>query len=95
MYDIIFKAVIALVSLFLTTVLVPLIRSKTTAEQRMALLQLIEDAVAAAEKLFPETGQGRNKKSYVIDWLHDRGVAIDEDELDALVESAVYALKSA
>ena len=92
MYDMIFKGFIALISLLLTTVLIPLIHSKTTAEQRMALLELIDDAVTAAEKIFPDSGQGLRKKKFVIEWLHDRGVSIDPDELDALVESAVYAL---
>ena len=94
MYDIIFKTVLALVSLFLTSILIPFIRSKTTSEQRKALLQLIKDAVAAAEKMFPESGQGKNKKAFVLDWLNARGIKIDSLELNALIESAVYSLKS-
>ena len=95
MFDIIFRSVIAIVSLLITAVLVPFVHSKTTAEQRKAILQLIKDAVAAAEKMFPESGQGENKKAFVLDWLKERGISIDEMELNALIESAVYALKPA
>ncbi len=34
----------------------------------------------------------RKKKQYVIAWLKERGVTVNENELDALIEAAVYEL---
>ncbi len=33
------------------------------------------------------------KKAYVIAWLKERGITVDEAELDALIEAAVYELE--
>ena len=30
----------------------------------------------------------------MLEWLHDHGVTVDEAQLDALIEAAVYELKS-
>lgn len=33
-------------------------------------------------------------KPYVLEWLKQRGITVDEAKLDAMIESAVYELKS-
>ena len=37
-------------------------------------------------------GRGEEKKAYVIDWLRNHGITVDEEKLDALIEAAVYEL---
>jgi uncharacterized membrane protein YraQ (UPF0718 family) len=90
----ILEAVITLVMAIVTGVLVPYIKSKTTAEQQTVLTALVKAAVTAAEQIYTGSGRGQEKKAYVLSWLADRGITVDADKLDALVESEVYALKT-
>ena len=94
MYDLtpIIEAVAALTGVVITCILVPFIRSKTTAEQQKEINAWVKIAVAAAEQIFKGSGRGEEKKQYVIAWLKERGFTVDEAELDALIEAAVYEL---
>ncbi len=51
-------------------------------------------AVSAAEQIYNGSGRGPEKKAYVLEWLKQRGITVDEAKLDAMIESAVYELKS-
>jgi uncharacterized membrane protein YraQ (UPF0718 family) len=90
----ILEVIITLVVATITGVLVPYIKSKTTAEQQTVLTALVKAAVTAAEQIYTGSGRGSEKKAYVLSWLADRGITVDADKLDALVESEVYALKT-
>ena len=94
MYDLtpIIEAVAALIGVVITCSLVPFIRSKTTAEQQKEINAWVKIAVSAAEQIFKGSGRGEEKKQYVIAWLKERGFTVDENELDALIEAAVYEL---
>ena len=94
MYDItpIIEAVAALIGVIVTCVLIPFIKSKTTASQQAEINAWVKIAVSAAEQIFKGNGRGEEKKQYVIAWLKERGVTVDENELDALIEAAVYEL---
>lgn len=94
MYDLtpIIEAVAALIGVVITCILVPFIRSKTTAEQQREINAWVKIAVSAAEQIFKGSGRGEEKKQYVIAWLKERGFTVDENELDALIEAAVYEL---
>jgi hypothetical protein len=56
---------------------------------------MIEIAVRAAEQVIK--GNGALKKSEVVkfitDWTQRNGINISEDQLDQLIEAAVYDLK--
>ena len=95
MFDItpIIEAVAALIGVIITCVLIPYIKSKTTTEQQKEINAWVKIAVSAAEQLFTGSGRGEEKKAYVIAWLKERGITVDEAELDALIESAVYELE--
>ena len=94
MYDLtpIVEAIAALIGVVITCILVPFISSKTTAEQQKEINAWVKIAVAAAEQIFTGSGRGEEKKEYVIAWLKERGFVVDEGELDALIEAAVYEL---
>ena len=94
MYDLtpIIEAVAALIGVVITCILGPFIRSKTTAEQQKEINAWVKIAVSAAEQIFKGSGRGEEKKQYVIAWLKERGFTVDENELDALIEAAVYEL---
>ena len=90
----ILQAVAALLAAIVTAVIVPYIKSKTTASQQAQINTWVQIAVSAAEQIYSGPGKGEVKKAYVLKWLHDRGVMVDGAQLDALIEAAVYELKS-
>lgn len=93
MYSIalIFFAVLAVI---ITNVVIPLLQSKTNAEDMAAVINWVKIAVAAAEQVYTGTGRGKEKKAYVLDWLESKGIHLDDSVIDALIESAVYELKN-
>mgnify|MGYP000410496755 FL=1 len=94
MYDItpIVEAVAALIAALITAFIIPYIRSKTTAQQQAEINAWVKIAVSAAEQIYKGSGRGEEKKAYVIQWLREHGITVDEAKLDALIESAVYEL---
>ncbi len=91
----IFEAVFALVGVVITAVVIPYIRSRTTAQQRAEISAWVKIAVSAAEQVYAGPGRGAEKKEYVLGWLREHGVTLDEAKLDAIIEAAVYELNSA
>lgn len=88
------EAVFALIGVVITAIVIPFIKSKTTAQQQEELYAWVKIAVAAAEQIFTGSGKGAEKKQYVLEWLHSHNITVDESKLDAMIESAVYALKT-
>lgn len=90
----IIEAAFALLATVITAVVIPYIRSRTTAQQQAEINAWIRIAVTAAEQIYQGQGRGAEKKAYVLEWLESHGVTVDADSLDALVESAVYDINS-
>lgn len=88
----IIEALFMLAGAIITCVLVPYIKSKTTAEQQKEINAWVKIAVTAAEQIYAGQGRGEEKKAYVLNWLRERGVTVDAEKLDALIEAAVYDL---
>lgn len=88
------EAVFALIGVVITAAVIPYVRSKTTAQQQAEISGWVKTAVSAAEQIYTGHGRGSEKKGYVLGWLYDHGILIDESKLDALIEAAVYELKS-
>lgn len=86
------QAIVGLCAAIITTFVVPYIKSKTTKEQQTQINEWVRIAVAAAEQVYEGPGKGDQKKAYVLTWLANHGIAIDEDRLDAMIEAAVYEL---
>jgi type II secretory pathway pseudopilin PulG len=95
-YDItpIVQAVFALVGVLITSLLIPWIRSKTTAEQQEEIKQWVKIAVAAAEQIFVGSGRGKEKKDWVLEFLAKYNLKVDMDAIDALIEAAVWELNN-
>ena len=51
------------------------------------------NATVVAEQTCKDT-KGKEKKRKVLDWLHQHGIVVDEDQIDAMIEAAVFELKS-
>lgn len=91
---IIIEAVFALIAAVITAIVIPYIKSRTTAQQQEQINTWVRIAVSAAEQIYVGSGRGEEKKAYVIHWLRDHGVTVDTSKLDAMIEAAVYELKS-
>ena len=94
MFDItpIVEALVLLIAAIITAIIIPYIKSKTTAQQQTEIIAWVKIAVSAAEQIFVGSGRGEEKKEYVIGWLLDHNIKIDETKLDAMIEAAVHSL---
>lgn len=88
----IIEAVFALVASVITAIVIPYIKSRTTAQQQAEINAWVKIAVAAAEQIYTGSGRGEEKKAYVLNWLAEHGITMDEDRINALIEAAVYDL---
>lgn len=87
----IIEAVFALIAAIISVVVVPYIKSRTTAAQQAEIAEWVRIAVEAAEQIF-DTSAGTDKKEYVCNFLTSKGFDITTDELDKLIEAAVLEL---
>lgn len=96
MFDItpIIEAVFALIGVVITVIVIPYIKSKTTAAEQQEINAWVKIAVAAAEQIYKGSGRGDEKKQYVLNWLKEHGITVDEGAIDALIEAAVYELNN-
>ena len=85
-------AVIVLVISLIAYKLIPYIKANTTEKEFEQMQMWVKIAVQAAEMIFKESGLGKEKKQYVIDFLKAKGFTIDLDKLDAMIESAVLEM---
>lgn len=90
----IIEAVIMLIAAIFSAVLIPWIRSKTSAAQFEKIKMWVNVAVEAAEQLYAGSGRGAEKKAYVVEFLNGKGFKIDADSLDKLIEAAVFDIPS-
>ena len=77
-----------------TALLIPQLRARLSAEQLAQLKLWVRIAVQAAEMIYAGTGRGAEKKEHVLRFLRERGLTVDMDAIDALIESAVFELKT-
>ena len=88
----ILQVVLAIVSIVVTGILIPLIKTKISKTDLEKALVITDIAVKAAEQIYKETGQGVIKKKYVIDYIKKSGLNLTDNEINALIESAVKEL---
>lgn len=87
----IFEAIITIVSLLVTSFLIPYIKQKLSVEKYEDLKKWVNVGVKAAEQIYgSKTGQ--EKKEYVVSFLKSKGITFDINEVSALIESEVYKL---
>ncbi len=89
------NAVIALVAALVTAFVIPWVKSKTTAAQREEINSWVKIAVTAAEQIYSGVGKGKEKKAYVLKFLEEKNLKIDEKSVDLMIESAVKNMNEA
>ena len=88
----ILQVVLAIVSIVVTGILIPLIKTKISKTDLEKALVITDIAVKAAEQIYKESGKGVIKKKYVIDYLKKSGLNLSDEEINALIEAAVKEL---
>ena len=87
--------IISLITLYIATRLVPLIKSKTNADQQEIIQGIINTVVYAAEQLFGSK-KGKEKLEYAteqaIALLNKIGITLNASALRPYIEAAVMAL---
>ncbi len=89
------NAVIALIAAVVTAFVIPWVKSKTTAAQREEINSWVKIAVTAAEQIYSGVGKGKEKKAYVLKFLEEKNLKIDEESVDLMIESAVKNMNQA
>lgn len=95
LFDVLMGVVIICV-IIITKYLVPYIKRLIHESQYAELLDIIEQSVDALEQTIKESGMGKVKKAdvvkFVTNWLNTNNFTISEEQLDKLIEAAVYTM---
>lgn len=100
MYDItpIISAFIAILGVLITSLFIPWLKRKITAERYNQMQTWVRTFVLAAEQIYG-AGKGDEKLRYVADLLRQKGIEVDvdnlTDEVRAMIEAAVRELGEA
>lgn len=86
---------ISLLGVLLTYCLFPWLKSMVDAQELQNIEKWVLIAVKAAEQIYNASGMGEKKKEYVLDFLESKGITITEQELNAMIEAAVYEISQA
>lgn len=86
------EVIISLATIILTSVIIPLIRNRLSADKLEKAQFIANEAVKAAEQLF-EHGDNEAKYAYVVDVLEKAGIKLKPEIVKALIEAAVIAMK--
>lgn len=87
----IFSGIIMIILGIITYFVVPLLKTKLTAEQMATLSATVRAGVYAAEQLYKASGSGKEKFAYVLNFLKDKGYTIDEDQLNSEIKNLIEA----
>ena len=91
----ILKIIVSVATVLISVYVIPLLKEKLNESKYQRLLDMVEIAVRAAEQTIK--ADGSVKKDQVIEfvsyYMAQHGIAISHDQLDQLIECAVYNLK--
>ena len=93
----ILKVAVSICVAIITMYVVPYLKELQKDKRYSTVIDFITLAVRAAEQTITGSGQGKQKKAEVIrfasEWMAKQGIDITDEELDQLIEAAVYAMK--
>lgn len=87
--------VIGLIGLVVSTVVVPLLRAKTTEQNWDNAMFWVKLAVQSAEQIYNQQGMGEMKKKYVEEFLASHNIKLDSEQVDVAIEAAVLQIQKA
>lgn len=90
------KVIMIIISILITSVLIPYLKTKTSNSKYDKLLTYIEYAVRSAEQIY-KISESKQKKEYVYNYILEKsdelGLGLKEDDIDLLVEGVVNFVK--
>lgn len=87
--------VLTILGLIITYFVVPWLKTKLSNEKLTEIETWVTIAVAAAEQLKKAGKLTTPKKDHVLKFIKDKGITITDQELEALIEAAVFELNKA
>lgn len=91
------KIVISVCAAIITVYAVPYLKTLKEDRRYAQILDMVDVAVRAAEQTIKGAGKGIEKKEKVENiiyaWLMERGIEISTEQINQLIECAVYQLK--
>lgn len=92
----ILKIIAAICAALVTAYVIPYLKTLKEDKRYDALIEIVTVAVRAAEQVLKHES-GAVKKAEVVkfvrEWLDRKGIRITDEELDQLLEAAVYGMK--
>ena len=88
----ILQVILSIVSIIITGILIPFIKSKVAKDKIDKAMTITAIAVKAAEQIYRESGQGKEKKDSVRRYLEKSKIKLTDEEIDTLIEAAVKEL---
>jgi len=93
----ILKVVISICAALVTVYVIPYLKALKEDRRYAQILEMVEVAVRAAEQTIKGAGKGIEKKKEVENiiyaWLLEKGIEITPEQINQLIECAVYQLK--
>ena len=90
--------VVVVIAVIITKYLVPYLKAQVQETEYAELLDTVETAVKAAEQTITASGMGKAKKAevekFLVTYLNERNINITEEQLDKLIEAAVYTMNN-
>jgi LL-H family phage holin len=90
------KIIFAILSVALTSFVIPYLRTLTEKNMDSRLNNFLKDAVKAAEQTIKGSGKGEEKKAKVLaaasEWLKKYNIELTDDELSDMIESLVFSM---
>lgn len=91
------KAVIIVSIIVGMKYIIPWIKENTDLTKNQILMEIVTAAVQYAEQTITDAGAGAQKKAIVTEFLKGqllaKNISISDEQLNTLIESAVYAMK--
>lgn len=91
------KIVISVCAAIITVYAVPYLKTLKEDRRYSQIFEMVDVAVRAAEQTIKGAGKGVEKKEKVENiiyaWLMERGIEISTEQINQLIECAVYQLK--
>lgn len=86
------EVIVGIVSIIVTSIIIPLAKSKLDADKLKKAQFIVREAVQAAEQIF-EHGDNDRKYEYVVACLEKAGIKLKKETVEMFIESAVRAMK--
>lgn len=89
--------IITALMMIITRYLIPYLQTVVSEKADATTRKIIKESVTAMEVIFAAEGAGRIKKEeatkFVVNYLANRNIKINEEEVNVLIEAAVSAMK--